>query len=74
MNKKSLWLGLSLLIGSLGAAQAMPFGTFDPRSMAMGGTGVASDTSANAAFFNPALLATANKDEDFIPHCQCAHR
>ena len=43
----------------------MPFGTFDPRSMAMGGTGVASGTSANAAFFNPALLATANKDEDF---------
>lgn len=65
MNKKSLWLGMSLLIGPWGMAQAMPFGTFDPRSMAMGGTGVASGTSANAAFFNPALLATATKDEDF---------
>ncbi len=43
----------------------MPFGTFDPRSMAMGGTGVAAGTSANAGFFNPALLATAHKDEDF---------
>mgnify|MGYP000179713538 FL=1 len=65
MNKKSLWLGLSLLFAPLGTAHAMPFGTFDPRSMAMGGTGVASGTSANAAFFNPALLATASKDEDF---------
>jgi len=65
MNKKSLWLGLSLLIGPWGMAHAMPFGIYDPRSMAMGGTGVASGTSANAAFFNPALLSTANKDEDF---------
>ena len=65
MNKKSLWLGLPLLIGPWSMAHAMPFGAFDPRSMAMGGTGVASGTSANAVFFNPALLATANKDEDF---------
>lgn len=65
MNKKSLWLGVSLAIAQLGVAHAAPFGTFDPRSMAMGGAGVAAGTSANAAFFNPALLATANKDEDF---------
>ena len=65
MNKKSLCLGISLMIAQLSVAHAMPFGTFDPRSMAMGGTGVAAGTSANAAFFNPALLSTANKDEDF---------
>jgi len=38
-------------------AFAVPFGTFDPRSQAMGGTGVASGTSANAAYYNPALLS-----------------
>ena len=65
MNKKLLCLGVSLVIAQLGVAHAAPFGSFDPRSMAMGGTGVASGTSANAAFFNPALLSTANKDEDF---------
>lgn len=36
---------------------AVPFGTFDPRSLAMGGAGVASGTSANAAYYNPALLS-----------------
>lgn len=38
-------------------ANAVPFGGFDPRSLAMGGTGVASGSSANAAYYNPALLA-----------------
>jgi len=36
---------------------AIPFGTYDPRSIAMGGAGVASGDSANAVFFNPSLLA-----------------
>lgn len=36
---------------------ALPFGTFDARSLAMGGTGVASATSENAGYFNPALMA-----------------
>ena len=44
---------------------ALPFSSFDPRSFAMGGTGVASGTSSNAVFFNPALLAAAREDEDF---------
>lgn len=35
----------------------MPFGSYDPRSVAMGGAGVASGDSANAVFFNPSLLA-----------------
>lgn len=46
------------------AAHAISFGTFDPRSLAMGGTGVASGTSANAAYVNPALLATYNERKE----------
>jgi hypothetical protein len=38
-------------------SQAIPFGAFDPRAMAMGGTGVAMATGANAGYFNPAMLA-----------------
>ncbi len=38
-------------------ASAVPFGSFDPRAMAMGGAGVAAGDSANAVFFNPSLLA-----------------
>lgn len=45
--------------------QALPFGTFDPRSLAMGGTGVSSGTSANAGYYNPALLAASRNDADF---------
>jgi len=53
---------LVLLCGLLYAflsvpASAVSFGTFDPRSLAMGGAGVASGTSANAAYYNPALLS-----------------
>lgn len=36
---------------------ALPFGTFDPRAQAMGGASVALATGANAAYFNPAMLA-----------------
>ncbi len=39
------------------AVSAVPFGSYDPRSIAMGGAGVASGNSANAVFFNPSLLA-----------------
>ncbi|HEY5602832.1 MAG TPA: conjugal transfer protein TraF [Gammaproteobacteria bacterium] len=48
---------LLLLVFFASAAIAVPFGVFDPRSLAMGGTGVASGTSANAAYYNPALLS-----------------
>ena len=54
----------SLALFSLQAA-AVPFGSVDPRSFAMGGTGVASGTAANAGFVNPALLAAAAAEEDF---------
>ena len=46
-------------------AAAVPFQSIDPRSLGMGGVGVASGTSANAGFMNPALLSAAHEDEDF---------
>lgn len=46
-------------------AAALPFQSIDPRALSMGGTGVASGTSANAGFMNPALLAAARAEEDF---------
>lgn len=46
----------ALTLGS-GTALALPFNSFDPRSMAMGGTGVAVDEPGTAPFFNPALLS-----------------
>ncbi|MCF6323546.1 MAG: conjugal transfer protein TraF [Gammaproteobacteria bacterium] len=54
-----------VLFAATGSVVAAPFSSFDPRSYGMGGTGVASGTSANAGFFNPSLLATADEDEDF---------
>lgn len=46
------------------AASALPFGTYGPRSLSMGGTGVASATVSDAVFYNPALLAQYQFDED----------
>ena len=40
---------------------ALPFGIYDPRSLAMGGTGVAVSTSINAVHYNPSLLAHYNQ-------------
>lgn len=41
------------------------FGVFDPRSLAMGGTGVASGDASNASHYNPALLSVTHEDDDF---------
>jgi len=54
-----------VLFAAAGSVAAVPFNSFDPRSFGMGGTGVASGTSANAGYMNPALLAVAHEDEDF---------
>ena len=43
-------------------AHAVTFLSFDPRSMAMGGTGVATAKSYNATLFNPALLAATSQE------------
>jgi len=63
MNKLS-WSIAVLLMLIVAHAAAMPFGAFDPRSLAMGGTGVASADAGNAVFHNPALLAQYTYDED----------
>ena len=46
-------------------AHAASFGNFDPRSLAMGGTGVSSANIDHAAYYNPALLSVAEEDDDF---------
>ncbi len=56
--------GLALAMLTTTAAAA-PFGTFDPRSQAMGGAGVAAGNSGNAGFFNPALLGVARDGDRF---------
>ncbi len=43
------------------AIHALPFGIYDPRSLAMGGAGVAAARSENAMFYNPAILSTYDK-------------
>lgn len=43
---------------------ALPFGIYEPRSLAMGGAGVASATSVNAVFYNPAILSTYKDYKD----------
>lgn len=63
MNKK-LVLGMMISLFSI-QTFAASFGVFDPRSLAMGGTGVASGDASNASHYNPALLAAANGDDDF---------
>ncbi len=66
MSKKILQaMVCGILFVAAGSAVAAPFSSFEPRSYGMGGTGVASGTSANAGFFNPSLLAAAHKEEDF---------
>ncbi len=57
-------IGAAIALASFQAA-ALPFGGVDARSLAMGGTGVAAGSIANASTFNPALLAASREDEDF---------
>lgn len=47
------------------AAFAIPFTSFDPRAMGMGGAGVAVADASSAPFFNPALLSIARYSDDF---------
>ncbi|MDO8291252.1 MAG: conjugal transfer protein TraF [Gallionella sp.] len=55
----------SALLASSSAALALPFNSFDPRSMAMGGAGVAVGDAGMAPFFNPALLTVTREEDDF---------
>lgn len=51
-------IGAAIALTSFQAA-ALPFAGVDARSLAMGGTGVAAGSIANASTFNPALLAAS---------------
>jgi len=53
-------LTTALLMLSNTAVQALPFNSFDPRTMAMGGAGVAVGDPSTAPFFNPALLSASD--------------
>lgn len=59
LKNRTAWFAFTLVLGLLlsETVSAVPFGTFDPKSLAMGGAGVASGTSENAAYYNPALMA-----------------
>jgi len=46
------------------SSHALPFGIYEPRSLAMGGAGVAVATGENAVFYNPAMLATYKKHKE----------
>lgn len=61
-GKTAIQCAAAVILLTAGAsAAALPFSSFDARSYAMGGAGVAAGTSANAVFLNPALLALEEK-------------
>ena len=53
------------LISASTCATALPFSSFDTRSMAMGGAGVAVSGPDAAPLFNPALLSASKEEDDF---------
>jgi len=53
------------LMMSCTAVLALPFDSFDPRSMAMGGTGVAVGDPSTAPFFNPAMLTASDPSKKY---------
>ena len=56
------------LVLNAGSSQALDYGIYDSRSLAMGGAGVASATAQHAMFYNPALLAFYDGDEEDTRH------
>lgn len=65
MNKHALAVAVGAALLGTGTALAAPFNSVDPRSMGMGGAGVAVANTATAPFFNPSLLAITNEKDDF---------
>lgn len=65
MHKPWKFIITSALLASCGTSIAVPFNSFDPRSMAMGGAGVAVGDAKIAPFFNPALLTITSEEDDF---------
>lgn len=64
MIKRSL-LATSIAMALVQQATAAPLLPMDARGLAMGSTGVASAKLAHAPLYNPALLSTANDEDDF---------
>lgn len=64
MIKRSL-LATSIAMALVQQAAATPLLPMDARGLAMGSTGVASAKLAHAPQYNPALLSTANEEDDF---------
>lgn len=64
MIKHSL-LATSIAMALVQQAAAAPLLPIDARGLAMGSTGVASAKLAHAPQYNPALLSTANQEDDF---------
>lgn len=61
MHQKYLKLAaITALMLSSATVLALPFNSFDPRSMAMGSAGVAVGNPSTAPFFNPALLTASD--------------
>lgn len=66
MSFKALKLAAAAtLLLSSSVATAVPFGSFDSRSMAMGGAGVAVGGADAAPLFNPALLSVTKEADKF---------
>ena len=66
MSSKTLnLLTAAAIFLSSSVAVALPFSSFDSRSMAMGGAGVAVGGVEAAPLFNPALLSVAKDDDHF---------
>ena len=64
MIKRAL-LATSIAMAFMQHASATPLLPIDARGLAMGSTGVASAKLAHAPQYNPALLSTANEEDDF---------
>ena len=65
MTFKLKQLTAAILMTSSSVAIAVPFASFDTRSMAMGGAGVAVGSAGAAPLFNPALLSVTKAEDDF---------
>ena len=63
-NSHKIGIAITLLMTST-TALALPFNSFDPRSMAMGGAGVAIGDPGTAPLFNPALLSASDPNKKY---------
>lgn len=66
MSIKTLKMAVTAsLLACSAIAQSIPFNSYDARSLAMGGAGVAVGSAGTAPLFNPALLSIPDGHDDF---------